>query len=171
MEINERQSNVQRHRINWLDIGIVIVLIALAIFLILNYFPSGSSNHTLSDKKVTIEYTVRIDKLPSDLTLSLESGNAIVDIDTKASLGTLAANAMISPYQENVYNEQSGGIEAVNSDKYVTAYVTVIAEATENDYGFYIDNTRIAVEADLNLRIKGLEACGRCIGIEIKSEG
>jgi len=170
MDIKERQKSAQKHRINWLDIGIFVIAIALIVFLIVKYFSGGDVIQSASGKEVIIEYTVQIEKLSTDLTLSLDSGSAVVDMDSKVNLGKLAANAMFSAYQENVYNEQSGGIEVVNSDKYVTAYITIIAEATENDYGFYVNNTRIAVESMLNLRIEGLEAQGKCIGLEVKAE-
>ena len=168
MDTHDRQRVVQKHRINWLDIGVVVIALVLLAFLIMKYFSTGD-NKPIADNRVTIEFTVQIDKLDSDVALSLVSGDGVVDMNSKVSIGSLAANPMITAYQENVYNEQSGGIEIVNSEKYVTVYLTVSAEADESEYGYYVNGVRISVESMMALRISGLEAEGKCIGIDIKS--
>lgn len=168
MDTNDRQKVAWNHRVNWLDIGIAVLAIVLAAFLVVKYFSAGG-NRPVADGKVTIEYTVQIDKLDADVSLSLAGGDSVVDMESKVSLGELAANPMITAYQENIYNEQSGGIEIVNSEKYVTVYLTVSAVADESAYGYYVNGVRIAVESMMDIRIAGLEAEGKCIGIEIKS--
>jgi len=173
METRERQKKIHRHRINWLDIGLLLLLLIFAASFIVKYFPNNSgAQMPVSDGngKVTIEYTVQIDKLPSDLVLALKTGEAVIDIDSKMNIGILSSLPMLTSYQENVYNEQSGGIEIVSSDKYATAYLTVTAEATENNYGYYVNGKRIAVGSWMNIRTADLEAAGKCIGLEVRAE-
>ncbi len=156
-------------KFNWIDLLIIILIGALGIMLFLNFLPSDN-NAGYGDKKVTVEFTVQIDKLTNDLDLQLKTGDEVTDMHSKEKIGTLSANPMIAPFQENVFNEKSEAIEIINSDTYSTAYLTVIAEAVETEYGYYVNNVRIAVGSDYSLRISGLEATGSCIGIEVKGD-
>lgn len=169
MDGKMREKNSQRHRFNWLDALILLALVFLAALAVIKFIPGGTDVSLTNEKKVTIEYTVQIDKLDTDLSLALKSGDAVVDIDSKVNVGMLASIPLSSAYQESIYNEQSGGMEIVNSEKYMTVYLTVVADAVETEYGYYVNNTRIAVESEMSLRIAGLEAEGKCISIKVNS--
>ena len=170
MENKIRERSPVRHKFNWLDAFIIVIALGLIVFTVLKLFPDASDVSIMEDKKVQIEYTVQIDKLDNGIDLQLVSGNPVVNIESKSNIGQLSANSMTYQYQEYVYNEQSGGIEIVNSENYMTGYLTIVAEAVDTEYGYYVNGTRIAVESILNLRIAGLEAVGKCISVEVIAE-
>ena len=170
MENKTREKSPIRHKFNWLDALIIILALCLIVFTVLKLFPDAKDVALVENKQVKIEYTVQIDKLDNGIDLQLVSGDPVINIESKSNIGSLSANSMTYQYQDYVYNEQSGGIEIVNSDNYMTGYLTIVADALDTEYGYYVNGTRIAVESKLNLRISGLEAVGKCISVEVVSE-
>lgn len=166
-QIGQSKSTKKKNiRLNWMDLLVFLLIVASVIALVIRYWPGENGINFLSGKKVMIEYTVQIDKVSNQINLSLRSGDEAVDLESKESIGTLASNPMIVAYQETVFNEQSVGIEIVNSENYSTVYLTIVAEAIEHDTGYYVNGVRIAVGAEYSLRLTGIEAKGNCIGIE-----
>ncbi len=166
-QINQPKSTKKTgFRLNWMDVLVILLIILAIVALVIRYWPGENGIGFLSGKKVMIEYTVQIDKISNQINLSMRSGDEAVDLDSKESIGTLSSNPMIVAYQENVFNEQSGGIEIVTSENYSTVYLTIVAEAIEHDTGYYVNGVRIAVGAEYNLRLTGIEANGSCISIE-----
>ena len=161
------KSNSVKFRFNWIDLLVLILIAATVLMFVLDFLP-GRNQIVLGDKKVQIEITLQIDKLSNSVEVDLASGDEVLDVLTKEKLGVLATNPMVVPYQENVPNKNSGGIEVVYSENYSSVYLTVTAEADETDYGYFVNNSRIAVGKDYQIRISGLEAVGTCIGIELK---
>lgn len=160
-------SNAQKIRFNWIDVLVLVLSAVLVVMLVLNFLPS--ENQALyGDKKVTVELTIQIDKLSNDVSVELASGDEVLDVITKGKLGVLASNPMIVPFQENIPNENSGGIEIVYSDTYSSVYLTIVTEADATEYGYFVNNSRIAVGKEYEIRIAGLEAVGTCISVELK---
>lgn len=157
----------RKHRFNWVDLLILILAVGIAVMIVLNFLPD-ENQIGYGDKTVTVEFTIQIDKLNNDLDIELASGDEVTEMSSKEKIGVLSSNPMIVAYPENVFNENSEAIEIVYSDTYSTVYLTIVAEAVETDYGYYVNNVRIAVGSDYDLRISGLEATGSCISVELR---
>ena len=134
---------------------------------VLDFLPN-ENKIIYGDKKVTVEITIQIDKLSNDIDIDLASGDEVLDVVSKEKLGVLSSNPMIVPFQENIPNEVSGGIEVVYSDSYSSVYLTIVAEADESEYGYFVNNSRVAVGKEYEIRISGLEAVGTCISVELQ---
>lgn len=160
-------SNTKKIKLNWIDILVLVLAAALIIMFVLNFLP-GEDQVVYGDKKVTVELTIQIDKLSNDIDIDLASGDEVLDVVSKEKLGVLASNPMIVPFQENIPNENSGGIEVVYSDSYSSVYLTIVTEADETEYGYFVNNSRIAVGKEYEIRLAGLEAVGTCISVEPK---
>ncbi len=157
----------KRHRLNWIDFLIFIIILAVGVVIFTDFIPNEST-HGLNEKTVRLEYTIQIDKLSSELDLTFSVGQPVSEIKSKEKIGDISVNPLVVAYQENVFNEDGEAIEIVQSDAYRTLQITLIAEAVETQYGYYVNNVRIAVGKDYSLRVAGLEADGTCIGIEVK---
>ncbi len=159
----------KRHVFNWVDLLILLLAVALAGMVILNLVKTDN-RAGFGDKVVKLEYVIRIDKISEDLNLQLNTGDSVTEMTSKNKIGVLSSNASLTAYQENIFNEKTNAIEIFTSDNFLTAHLTVSAEAVETEYGYYINGVRIAVGKDYSLRISGLEATGSCVGIEVKED-
>lgn len=153
-------------KFNWIDVLVLVLTAALVLMFVLEFLPN-ENQVIYGDKKVTVEITIQIDKLSNDIDIDLASGDEVLDVVSKEKLGVLASNPMIVPFQENIPNENSGGIEVVYSDSYSSVYLTIVAEADETEYGYFVNNSRVAVGREYEIRISGLEAVGTCISVEL----
>ena len=158
-------TNKPKIKFNWIDVLVLILAAALVVMFVLDFLPD-ENQAVYGDKKVTLELTIQIDKLSNDIEIDLASGDEVLDVVSKKKLGVLASNPMIVPFQENIPSENSGGIEVVYSDIYSSVYLTVVAEADETAYGYFVNGSRIAVGKEYEIRIAGLEAVGACISVQ-----
>lgn len=160
-------SNTTKIKFNWIDVLVLVLAVALVLMFVLNFLP-GENQAVYGDKKATVELTIQIDKLLNDVEIDLASGDEVLDVGAKEKLGVLASNPMIVPFQENIPSENVGGIEVVYSESYSSVYLTIVAEADETEYGYFVNNSRIAVGKEYEIRVAGLEAVGTCISVQPK---
>jgi hypothetical protein len=160
-------SKAVKVKFNWIDVIVLVLAAALILMFVLDFLPN-ENKIIYGDKKVTVEITIQIDKLSNDIDIDLASGDEVLDVVSKEKLGVLSSNPMIVPFQENIPNEVSGGIEVVYSDSYSSVYLTIVAEADESEYGYFVNNSRVAVGKEYEIRISGLEAVGTCISVELQ---
>jgi hypothetical protein len=160
-------SKAVKVKFNWIDVIVLVLAAALILMFVLDFLPN-ENKIIYVDKKVTVEITIQIDKLSNDIDIDLASGDEVLDVVSKEKLGVLSSNPMIVPFQENIPNEVSGGIEVVYSDSYSSVYLTIVAEADESEYGYFVNNSRVAVGKEYEIRISGLEAVGTCISVELQ---
>lgn len=160
-------STQKQLKFNWIDVLVLVLAVALVLMFVLDFLPD-ENQIIYGDKKVTVEITIQIDKLSNDVDIDLAIGDEVLDVVSKEKLGVLASNPMIVPFQENIPNENSGGIEVVYSDSYSSVYLTIVAESDETEYGYFVNNSRVAVGKEYEIRISGLEAVGTCISVQPK---
>jgi hypothetical protein len=160
-------SKAVKVKFNWIDVIVLVLAAALILMFVLDFLPN-ENKIIYGDKKVTVEITIQIDKLSNDIDIDLASGDEVLAVVSKEKLGVLSSSPMIVPFQENIPNEVSGGIEVVYSDSYSSVYLTIVAEADESEYGYFVNNSRVAVGKEYEIRISGLEAVGTCISVELQ---
>lgn len=145
-----------------LFILIVIALVVAAAVFIVSGMRGGAGGS--SSESVTIEYTVEFAKVNNSVIGSIKEGDSVTDPDNKQNIGTVVA-VKSEPYSELIYNDNDGSVYMAENPDISNLLITVRAEASHSDSGYYVNGARFLVGRACNIWSRGFAGSGYCINI------
>ena len=156
MESNKKQ----KFSFNFVDV-ILIAIILIAIFVLVKQVKDKKIVAELSEKKVSVEYTIVIPKLREDIRAYAVVGDGVTDISTGKFIGEIS-NISYSPYKN--------GQENPSASNYVTVTLTVNGSAVKKQSGYSINGTDLILQKDISIHTSQLEASGYINSVSVKSD-
>ncbi len=149
---------------NGMDLFIIIVLalIVLAAVFVLKGMNKDTSSG--AEETIEIEYTVEFRALSSYATGSVKEGDIVKDPDSKQNIGSVVAVQRV-PYSTIAYNESDGSVYMSEHPDFTDLLLTIRADATHNDKGYYTGGARFLVGKYTNIWSPGFIGSGYCISI------
>ena len=144
-------------RVNVVDILITIVLagvIALGAIMIANAFGVDASAEKTNN---TIEYTLQFVGMLPELVDNVQPGDVVVEAAKRLGLGTVVS-VWHEPYVKNVYNPETGELQAAEHPDYITLYIQIKADGYLADEMYYVNGIKMAVGTGISMHTKNL--CG-----------
>lgn len=162
-KVSKSESKTRKRGFNLLDLLIIVSVLAAVTLIVLVYSPSGIFN--INSDKANIIYSVCVSGVPADYAAAVSVGDAVSDIDGY-DLGVVASDVEVEPhviYQYNEYDDGGGSIREITHPELVDIVITISAKATVSEDGYSVDGKRIALEAEYELVLPGLESKGVCV--------
>ncbi len=158
--------NLKRNKKGFNGSDLFFVLLALAIvvgaiFLLNNVRKNSSSRESES---TTIEYTLEFKQLGNSALGFIKEGDSVRDPDTKQTIGTVVS-VQIETYSEIAYDKESGNAYMAEMPGLSNLFVTIRAEASHNNRGYYVGGARFLVGKESNIWSQGFAGTGYCISI------
>ena len=156
----------KKARFNIIDLLLILIVIAMIATMIYLFVPGNIFENLSAEREQEIQYTVEILGVDQDFINNIKENDNVIDVVSKASIGTVMAVSYDTNYSELKYNEESGeGIMVSYPDKY-NLIVTISAEALYNaGEGYSVDGCRIAVGEKLSLRFPDYSCEAYCIDV------
>ncbi|MBQ8207121.1 MAG: DUF4330 domain-containing protein [Clostridia bacterium] len=154
----------KKKRWNGMDLFFVLIIaavIAAAVFVIGNMNKSQQSAKTES---ITIEYTVEFRQVNNSALGTVKEGDIVRDPDNKRNIGTVISVQSV-PYSKITYNPNDGSVYMAENPDVSDLVITIRAEATHSDSGYYVNDARFLVGRATNIWSPGFAGSGYCINI------
>jgi hypothetical protein len=161
-------ADVKRKRkFNIVDLALVLIIAAVvvaAVFVGNKLLGNGGSVAAGADS-ITIEFSIQFKEIPDSGTGNLTVGDVVREANSKTPIGQVE-EIFFEPYSELVYvdGEQAGGVMA-EKDGYVNMLVTLRAQATHDERGYYVNGIKILVGQQLEVWSPGYSSQGWCMEI------
>ena len=148
-------------RFNLIDL-IILLVIAAAVFLLLQVFVfSGNNNQADEVNYTNISYVFEIQKVDSRFEDLVEVGQPVQDAVERRSIGRVTGVQAV-PYQELTFNAEEGIETAADVENMITLKITVEATAVESDQAFTVDGCIIRVGQQYSLALPNMYCVGYC---------
>ena len=155
-----------KRKFNFIDFLIVLVIVAILGIVIYVFSPWAQIEKLWSDNDVELTYFVEIKDVDIEYIDSIKEGDEIISSVTKSSLGTIREIAkMEKAYVYDYVLDDNGNMTCVLSEqpkKYnITVKVVVNADFEEN-VGYTVSGTRVAIGEMLDMRLPSFVCRGEC---------
>ncbi|MBQ8005979.1 MAG: DUF4330 domain-containing protein [Clostridia bacterium] len=150
---------------NGMDLFFILLIAALIVGAVFLYRNVNKNSDTAKAETVTIEYTLEFRRLENDVKIAVDAGDAVRDPDNKQTIGTVAYPPQVMPYSEIAYNYNDGNVYMAENPDLSDLSITIRAEATHSDSGYYVNGTRFLVGKAANIWTAGFAGSGYCISI------
>ena len=140
-----KHSDKREYRINFVDILITLVLIALisvGAMLVGNAFGVESS---AGKTEASVEYTLVLRGVRNELCDKMQIGDAVAEAAKRFDLGRVTA-VKVEPYYIDVYDRDADRMVHAEYPDFSTLVVTVVSDEAKMDNEMcYVNGTKIAV--------------------------
>lgn len=148
-------------RFNLIDL-IILLVIAAAVFLLLQVFVFSGSNNQVDEVNYTnISYVFEIQKVDSRFDDLVEVGQPVQDAVERRNIGHVTG-VQVVPYQELTFNAEEGIETVADFENAITLKITVEATAVESDQAFTVDGCIIRVGQQYSLALPNMYCVGYC---------
>ncbi|MBQ9428508.1 MAG: DUF4330 domain-containing protein [Clostridia bacterium] len=153
-----KNSDKREYRINFVDILITLVLIALisvGAMLVGNAFGVESS---AGKTEASVEYTLVLRGVRNELCDKMQIGDAVAEAAKRFDLGRVTA-VKVEPYYIDVYDRDADRMVHAEYPDFSTLVVTVVSDEAKMDNEMcYVNGTKIAVGQGVSFHTKNF--CG-----------
>ncbi len=176
-ENNTAAVKKKKGRFNFIDLILILILVAVVATLIYVFSPESRIRDLFKDNEKKIQYTVEITNVDEKYIDLIKEGDVVGDSVTKSSIGKVEA-VYAEGYTEFILEEATETNEegttvpkySIGEREYPGKYniivtVVVTADFDENE-GYTVNSTRIAVGEKMYLKFPGYVGEGYCIGID-----
>ena len=94
----------------------------------------------------------------------IREGDTVRDPDNKRNIGTVIS-VQSAPYSKIAYNSTDGSVYMAENPDFSDLLITIRAEATHSDMGYYVNDARFLVGKPTNIWSQGFAGSGYCISI------
>lgn len=140
-----------------MDVLITVVIacvIAVGAIMIANAFGVDAST---DKEKLTVEYTLQFSGIRPEFAEKAQVGDVVVEAAKRLGLGTVKS-VRYEPYTKDVYNQETGMMQAAQHPDYVTVYITITADGYLSDEMYYVNGVKTAVGTGISIHTKNF--CG-----------
>lgn len=141
---------------------LAVAIVAVAVLFVLRGMKKNPA--ATNESGVTIEYTVEFKQLDSSVIGFVKEGDLVKDPDTKQNIGTVVSVQSV-PFSKIAYNADDGSVFMADHPDVYDLLITIRAEATHTDSGYYTGGARFLVGKTSNIWSRGFAGTGYCISI------
>ncbi len=155
---------LKKRRWNGMDLFFVLIaaaVIAAAVFVLGNM---DKGNKEQSAEIINIEYTVEFRQVNNQALGKIKEGDTVRDPDNKRNIGTVVS-VQSAPFSKIAYNSTDGSVYMAENPDLSDLLITIRAEATHSDMGYYVNDARFLVGKPTNIWSQGFAGSGYCISI------
>ena len=155
---------LKKRRWNGMDLFFVLIVacvIAAAVFLLGNIDNGVRGQRT---EAIAVEYTVEFRDVNNQALGKIKEGDTVRDPDNKRYIGTVVSVQSV-PSSKIGYNSTDGSVFMAENPDFSDLLVTIRAEATRSDKGYYVNDARFLVGKPTNIWSRGFAGSGYCISI------
>ncbi|MBR3967217.1 MAG: DUF4330 domain-containing protein [Clostridia bacterium] len=155
---------LKKRRWNGMDLFFVLMaaLVIVAVVFVLGNMDKG--NKEQSAERINIEYTVEFRQVNNIALGKIREGDTVRDPDNKRNIGTVIS-VQSAPYSKIAYNSTDGSVYMAENPDFSDLLITIRAEATHSDMGYYVNDARFLVGKPTNIWSQGFAGSGYCISI------
>lgn len=155
---------LKKRRWNGMDLFFVLIATAViaAVFFILGNMDKGNKAHNA--ETINIEYTVEFRQINNQALGKIKEGDSVRDPDNKRNIGTVVS-VQNTPSSKIAYNSMDGSVYMAENPDTSDLLITIRAEATRSDRGYYVNDARFLVGKPTNIWSRGFAGSGYCISI------
>ena len=155
---------LKKRRWNGMDLFFVLMaaLVIVAVVFVLGNMDKG--NKEQSAERINIEYTVEFRQVNNIALGKIREGDTVRDPDNKRNIGTVIS-VQSAPYSKIAYNSTDGSVYMSENPDFSDLLITIRAEATHSDMGYYVNDARFLVGKPTNIWSQGFAGSGYCISI------
>ncbi len=155
---------LKKRRWNGMDLFFVLIAAAViaAVFFILGNMDKG--NKEQNAETINIEYTLEFRQINNLSLGKIKEGDTVRDPDNKRNIGTVVS-VQNTPFSKIAYDSTSGSVYMAENPDQSDLLITIRAEATHSDKGYYINDARFLVGKPTNIWSRGFAGSGYCISI------
>lgn len=154
----------KKRRWNGMDLFFVIIIAAIiaAVVFVLGNMDKGDK--TAQAEIINIEYTVEFRQVSNSALGTVKEGDIVRDPDNKRNIGTVVSVQSV-PFAKIAYNHSDGSVYMAENPDLSDLLITIRAEATHSDSGYYVNDARFLVGRPTNIWSQGFAGSGYCISI------
>lgn len=155
---------LKKRRWNGMDLFFVLIAAAViaAVFFIIGNMDKG--NKEQNAETINIEYTVEFKQINNLSLGKIKEGDTVRDPDNKRNIGTVVS-VQNTPFSKIAYNSTDGSVYMAENPDLSNLLITIRAEATHSDKGYYVNDARFLVGKPTNIWSRGFAGSGYCISI------
>ncbi len=155
---------LKKRRWNGMDLFFVLIVVAViaAVVFVLGNMDKGNKDQSAA--MVNIEYTVEFKQVSNFALGKIKEGDTVRDPDNKRNIGTVVS-VQSTPFSKIAYNSSEGSVYMAENPDFSDLLITIRAEATHSDKGYYINDARFLVGKPTNIWSRGFAGSGYCISI------
>ena len=148
-------KNVQKSRFNFIDVIIIVLILAITAALVYLFVYKKSASSSVGEK--TVVYTLKISGVNADYLSMIKENDVLLDSSTGTELGTVS-KVVSKPtlyIGDTVIDDGNGGKTVAHSeyDNLFDLYVTLSVTASVDERGIaYIGSNRILVGSPFYVR-------------------
>lgn len=157
-------TNEKRKRFNFIDVILLIVILAiLSVFVYIGF--KAYDNYYLKEASGTsIRYEILVEDISNDIKYTINSGDTVIETQTLTIVGKVVS------YEANpsefVGVDRKGQSVLSEHPTKSDILITVEVKATGIGGTYDINGYGITVGKEMNFRIPGLSATGKCVSVE-----
>lgn len=153
----------QKKKFNFIDIAIIVFVIAVAAVLIKVYVSDDSSSDVKNS--VTLQYVIQSDMLSEELADNVSPGDVVYEKKTGRAIGKVSSCDVRGALHTGVSDAGAQVISDIAG--YRVLYITVEVDAAGAAGGYSVENIPICAGEDYELMFKNLYCTGTCISVEV----
>lgn len=153
--------NKRKLRFNFIDVLIILVILAVAAVLLYVFVLSDNNDQIEELNYSNIQYVIEIQNVDKQFEGAVQVGQLVKEAVKQKYIGTVSGVEAV-PYQMKTFDYELG-IETVSyvEDK-ITLKITIDAQAVETDRAFTVDGYEIRVGKSYSLALPNMYCSGFC---------
>lgn len=152
-----------KHRFNFIDVIIILVLLITAALLIKIFIIDDTSD--VQAKKATIQYVVCTDALSEELSDNVSVGDTVYDFSSGKEIGKVTACDIRNATHTGTSQSGAPVVSEIVGSKLL--YITVEAAATVYEDGYSVGTVGVSVGNEMCFMLPKLYCTGMCISVEV----
>lgn len=152
-----------KHRFNFIDVLIILTVVAVAAVLVKLYVFDGKSD--VQTKNASIQYVVCTDMISEELSDNVTVGDTVFDYSSGKEIGKVIACDIRNATHTGTSQSGTPVVSEIVGSKVL--YITVEATATVYDDGYYVGSVPVSVGNSFKFMLPKLYCTGKCISVEV----
>ena len=161
----KKQNTARAHRFTVLDgiiLAVLLLIVAGAVYFI---FFADVADGSASEQTVPFAFTVECQNLADEFLSNGHVGDVVIDSVTKKEIGVVSAVENM-PFTQFVINYELESVEEKEIPGQSNLLITISVDAELGEFGYHVDDYRIAVGTPHYLQMTQFVGEGYCISVQ-----
>ncbi|MBE6542306.1 MAG: DUF4330 family protein [Ruminococcaceae bacterium] len=158
--------NNRKIRFNWIDVAIILILIAVAA-VVMSYFVFNGREETdvVQTPTTKIQYVVELNNIDENFADILSVGQEVEDAVTRQKVGKIVGVQSV-PYRKISFDFENEEETVTEVENRIMIRITIEADAVESDRDFTVSGCVIKVGKLYSLMTPEMYCVGYCIALD-----